>query len=362
MRHSAPQYLATPVASREESRRRLLLLSIGIVMLLSTGPVFGHHLATGAQTLLHGRDRLGELCLVALHLVLAPVHGGFHILVTAGIAYALLDRARAWRRMQRVLQSLELARPIPGDMFSIAAVNARLDPRILHVAAGLQNPAFTTGWLRPRVFVAQELADVLTLAELTAVLRHERAHVERRDPLRLSVLRLFGRILFWMPAMMRLSDDMADEAEVEADDRAAAGEPLVLASAILSLAQWTPRSGAASLSLHGAAGFLRHDMVDRRVRRLAGEDVPAHTHVTRRSIAGATATMLLVLVSGVLMSHPLSAETGAMGGMDHGHHGHGVARDCNGHAGPAILHIFCPGMSLGRISNPCPHFASARRA
>ena len=72
MKRAGHDYLAGTVAAREESRRRVLLLSIGALIVLSTSPVFGHHVTRGAETLLRGTDRIGEICLVALHLVLAP--------------------------------------------------------------------------------------------------------------------------------------------------------------------------------------------------------------------------------------------------------------------------------------------------
>ena len=58
--------------------------------------------------------------------------------------------------------------------------------------------------------------------------------------------RILGCTLFWIPAFRRLAADMADEAEIDADDAAAAGQPLVLASAILSLAAWRPDLDPAS--------------------------------------------------------------------------------------------------------------------
>jgi Zn-dependent protease with chaperone function len=342
-------YLARRVASREEAHRRALLLGIGALTLLSTTPVFGHHLARSGEMLLSGTDRIGEICLVALHIVLAPVHEFFHLLLLAGLVWAIWDRVRAWRQMQRVIAPLEVARPAAGDAFWTAAREAGLDPALLRVVDGLPNPAFTAGWLRPCVFVARELAERLSPAELAAVIAHERAHVARRDPLRLSVLRFFGYTLFWIPAFARLADDIADEAEVEADDRAAGDKPLVLASAILAVAQWMPREAR----LAAAVGFTRHDMLERRVRRLAGEVTMVRTNVTRRSIAGAGSALALVWISGLLMAHPLEAHSAP-------HRDGSIPADCAHHAGPAILHIFCPGLSLGSTHHPCPHFASMR--
>ena len=348
--HARRTYLPRSVATREQARRRVLLVSIGALTVLSTSPVFGHHLARGAdQAFLQGTDHVGELCLVALHVLLAPVHGVFHVLLLVGLAYAAWDRLRAWRRTSCVLAPLDAREPVPGDAIWAAATDAGVAPRLVRVVSGLPNPAFTVGWLRPRVYVARELAERLPRAELAAVLAHEGAHVERRDPLRLSVLRFFALTLFWIPALKRLADDVADEAEVQADDHAAGDEPLVLASAILSVAQWSPRPAPVA----GAVGFTCHDILERRVRRLAGQEPACGTHVTRRSLVAAAAALVLVWTSGVVVAHPLPAQG------PHAESEHALAPagqpDCTHHEGPALLHLFCDGVSLGGVHHHCPH-------
>ena len=107
-------------------------------------------------------------------------------------------------------------------------------------------------------------------AELNAVLAHEQAHVVRRDPLRLAALRFLACTLFWLPALRRLADDVTDEAEIAADDIAAGDQPLVLASAILRVASWRDLR-AGPLGAIGATGFTCRDLLERRIRRLAGE-------------------------------------------------------------------------------------------
>lgn len=353
MTHRLHDYLARSVAAREQARRRTLLLSIGILIVLSTSPVFGHHVMRSGEALLRGTDRIGELCLVALHLLLAPVHTGFHILLVAGVVYAVWDRLRAWRRLRAALRPIAISHAEPGDLIWSAAWRAGVDPKLIRVVEDTPNPAFTVGWWRPSIYLSRRLAHSLQPAELTALIAHEAAHVARRDPLRLSVFRFLGRTLFWLPALSRLAADMADEAEIEADDRAAADEPLTLASAIVSVAGWSDRQQTGNLALVGMVGFARGDMIERRVRRLAGEDIPLSSHVTRRSIAGAATALALVWTSGVLMAHPLPNQAE---GVDHAQHGAPSSVNCGHHPGPAILHLFCPGIAVGSSHRPCPHF------
>ncbi|HST59373.1 MAG TPA: M56 family metallopeptidase [Longimicrobium sp.] len=329
------------LVTREEAHRRTLLLAIGTLLLFSVSPLFGHHFAEGLENALRGRDHLGALCVIALHALLRPVHLLFHALVVIGLAYATYDRARALLRMRRALAPLHASVPVEGDAFWTAATDVGLDPRHIRVVRGLPNPAFTAGWLRPRVYVAAAVADRLRPEELRALLAHEGAHVARRDPLRLSLLRFLALTLFWLPALRRLADDVADEAEIQADDRAARGQPLALASALLSLASW----GVPGAAWAEGVGFAhRADLLDRRIRRLAGEEPPPASRLTRGSVIGALLALALVGASGAIMAHPLP--------VDHLAH---PSNHC-GHPGESPLgHLFCRWGVPREAGRLCPH-------
>lgn len=335
--------LSAALTLREQSHRRAVLWAIASLLVLSTSPVFAHHLAIGAHLLLGGVDHLGAFCLTALHLLFAPVHYAFHAILALGLVYALWDRWRAFRARARAIVPLEAVVPVPEDPFWEAAEEAGVDPRRLRVVSGLPTPALTVGTLRPLIYVASELAVELKPDELVSVLAHEGAHLTRRDPLRLSLLRFLACTLFWIPALRRLADDMADEAEILADDRATRGHPLVLATAILTLAR---RSSNACPAEETAAsvGFYRADLLDRRIRRLAGEPVVAHSHLTRRSVLGALVALSLAWTSGVLMAHPLPGTVTAH-----------PATHCEHHAESALRHLFCLGEPFTRLARECPH-------
>lgn len=345
--HSHVRGLREVREAREQRRRRVVLLGIALLLVLSIGPVFGHHLSSRLDLLLAGRDHLWALCLVALHHLLAPVHAGFHGLVVVGVAYATWDRWRAWRVVRVSLRAVREGAVLLEDGFARAARQVGLDADRLRVVDGLPSPAFTVGWWRPRVYVARALVDLLPTDELAAVLAHERAHVMRRDPLRLSALRFLASVLFWLPALRRLSADAADEAEIVADDEAAARTgALTLASALVHLGAWRTSPTVARAAVGISSGFQHPELLARRVRRLVGETSTPTTHVTRRSIAGAALALALVWTSGVLMAHPLPGDS-----PTHGRH-------CEHTGDAALSHLFCRGIPLvGALASDCPHHA-----
>lgn len=276
--------------------------------------------------------------MLALHVILTPVHEGFHFALALGVAYASFDRWKSWRSVRQSLSPLESSRPLRGNRFWRAAVASGLDPRRLFVVDGLPNPAFTVGLFSPRVYVSSSLETLLPQAELEAVIAHEAAHVRRLDPLRVCACRFLSLTIFWLPALRRLADDVADDVEITADDAASVGRPLVLASAILSLAGWRQHP-----LLNAAVGFQRDDLLDRRILRLAGEKAAVTSHITRWSLASAALALFFAIASGVLVAEPVGGKS-----APHSHH-------C-AHAGEsAFSHLFCPGLRAHSKTGECPH-------
>lgn len=334
--------LRRDVDEREARHRRRLLFVVGILLLAATSPVMVHHATGGIGTLLNGRDHLWNICLIALHQLLDPVHSVFHLLLIAGVAHAIVDRARAWWRLRTTLGLIVARTVVSSDTTFVAARAAAVPTDSIRLVDGLPIPAFTIGWLRPVIHVSTELEGRLSQAQLAAVLAHEYAHVRRRDPLRLTVLRALGCLLFWLPAMRRLAADVADDAEIIADDFAIRGDPVALASAILALAQWRApgRTGDTSLQHGGAVvGFHRDAMLDRRINRLLGNQSSITSQVTRPSLFGAGMALLLAWGSGLAVAHPMTS---------HSEH-------CAHTRLAAYEHVFCLVGHDAVTARDCPH-------
>lgn len=330
------------VRPRELVRRRWLLLAMALLILLSTSPVVGHHVVQAVDWLPMSMQHLGALCMVSLHLLLAPVHGVFHLLLLTGVVLAVVDRLRAVARARRALRGAEVRHLQPGDGVFEAAEQAGVSPASVRLIHGSPVPAFTAGLLTPRIYITDDLPHRLRLDEVSAVLAHEDVHRARRDPLRLSAWRFLAVLLFWLPALRRVADDLADEAEIEADSQAARRYPLELASALLALAGG-PR--VATASEIGGVGLHSYDLLPRRIQRLAGLEPLAVSHVSRGSLASAALVLLLAWSSGVMVLHPLPA--GPQLADAHSH--------CMHHSGGPLSHLFCRGVAWRWHDGRCPH-------
>ncbi len=329
-----------PLVKREQRHRRLLLLGLAALLVLSISPVFGHHVVVAADWLPASLEHLGPFCMIALHHLLAPVHGVFHLLLWSGLAFSLIDRCRAAWRHGHMMRSLDIAGSHADDRLERAAVAIGFNPNRVHLVRGLPNPAFTSGWWSPQIYVSTSLLSMLSAEELEAVLAHELGHVRRRDPMRQFAWRTLAGVLFWLPALRRLADELADESEILADDFAATERALPLASAILRMV------GADAEDLTVAVGFQRRDLVERRVRRLAGEDPSVASHVSARSLLWAATVLVAVWTSGVIVLHPLPEP--------------GMASNHCDHVGTwSLTHMFCRHGSTG---DDCPHQSSPGHA
>jgi Zn-dependent protease with chaperone function len=117
-------------------------------------------------------------------------------------------------------------------------------------------PLITAGIRRPRVLISRAAEFVLTERELQSALRHEVAHVVRRDNLRKLILRLVA-----FPGMEKLENAWREATEMTADDDAVSSisEALDLAAAVIKLsrlASLQPPEELTTALVHSPAGSL----------------------------------------------------------------------------------------------------------
>ena len=171
-------------------------------------------------------------------------------LLMLGVAGALVAAAGAARLVAS--RALRHARPASARVAGLAA-GARV---LEHPTRG---PA-VYGLLRPRILVPTPLVERLDDDALGAVLRHEAAHVARRDPWRLALLQLATFIAWpllpaWIAAwrVRGLMEQACDEvalAEAGAAQRRSYGE------ALLAVADWQPLHARLALGMLSFGGGL----------------------------------------------------------------------------------------------------------
>jgi hypothetical protein len=216
-----------------------LALALGIGgLLLATAAV-----TTAIVSVHHGSARSRPILVAGLHFTYPNLNFAAALLLAvaaAGAAAIVLGVRASWRQFRSyrsLVDQIGAAEPLDKD------------PRVNVIADPLPQ-AFCAGYLRPRIYVSRRTVELLTEAELDAVLAHEHHHRRVRDPLRLAYARILSEALFFVPVLRSLSERYAEVAELSADNaavRANAGEAAPLASALLAFDESGP-PGAAGIS------------------------------------------------------------------------------------------------------------------
>jgi len=116
------------------------------------------------------------------------------------ILWGIVAGGRQLMRTRRALRGLHRIGPqeLPGPFTDLVA---RLDLQgRVDLVLGTAPTAFCSGLLRPRICVTTALYDLLTFPEVEAVLRHERHHLRRHDPLRTLLWTILDHSCWWLAA------------------------------------------------------------------------------------------------------------------------------------------------------------------
>jgi Zn-dependent protease with chaperone function len=184
------------------------------------------------------------------------------LLSMAGIALAIGRGLASWIVTRRLVKDwLGNATLVRCDQFSLPVY--RLAHRFPVIAI--------VGAWRPRLFIADQVFQTLSQAELAAALAHECGHLKARDNLKRAVLRACRDALSIVPCGRALDRAWAAEAEAAADEyaaRAGSAAALDLAAALVKIARLIP--AGAHPALPAGALLIGHEAgsVAARVQRL----------------------------------------------------------------------------------------------
>lgn len=202
-------------------------------------------------------------------------------------------------RHARLLQSTEYDYLIK-QLLQMASRPATLIPPIFlcDVAAPL---AFTTGIMRPRIYVTPALVEILTAQEMVAVLCHEWAHVLRRDTLWNWFVRLLRDVVWFLPgshlawqSMLASQDEACDALAVKM-----MRQPLALARALIKVAGIKPQTRLPLLLAASPFALAGPHSPRERVEHM----IRLHEQLNRprwREIAGGFALLFLFTILSVL--------------------------------------------------------------
>jgi Zn-dependent protease with chaperone function len=155
------------------------------------------------------------------------------LLAVAGATRVVRRTVLGGRALRRLLRSAPT--PVPWPVLA-AAETLGLAGRV-DVVATAEAFAVTHGLLRPRILLSTGLVDALEVAELAAVLVHEREHLRRRDPLRLLATRVLAGYGWYLPLLRWWAQRLALRRELAADRAATARAGVAaVAGALLKLA------------------------------------------------------------------------------------------------------------------------------
>ncbi|HEY6766165.1 MAG TPA: M56 family metallopeptidase [Candidatus Sulfotelmatobacter sp.] len=190
--------------------------------------------------------------------IVEPVGGAMLALGICGLLLAALGAANAVRALLRASRMVERwtygAKLLPSQ----AAVSVLVIPDTA--------PALTAaGIVRSKVLLSGAAQAALDANELQIALRHEEAHVRRRDNFKKLLLRIVA-----FPGMAGLEISWVEATEMAADDAAVCSvcEALDLASALIKLSQIDAKPERHSEELMTAFAQSSSALINARVQRL----------------------------------------------------------------------------------------------
>lgn len=225
------------------------------------------------------------------------------ILVVAGMGLGTRSLARQMLASRRLARYVSASAAKAPDTLQSATTRAGLQGRVTLVDVP-ESFSFVHGLLTPRVAVSHGLVEAASADELSAVIEHERYHVQNLDPLKIVLTRSLSAALFFLPVLGALRARYIADCELAADRQAIARcghRPL--AGALVKAIRGPNRD-----ELSVAASIGGPDLLDVRVVQLETGIEPTlaavdHRHLTL-SILSTTLFVAAYLVSTYSLGGP----------------------------------------------------------
>lgn len=273
-------------------------------------PLRAHSARARAQIFFALRVGPAVLALLTVALFLVPSYVGYEpygttetvskklavlaILSALGVTFALSRALRSWFATRRLLQQwLSGAAGIEIPGLNIPTFRIENSFPIIAVV----------GVFNPRLFIAESVLRTLSPEELSAAIAHEGGHLQARDNLKRSILRVCRDALMIVPCGRSLERAWAEAAESAADEHAArqsAESALNLASALVKIARMVPVGAHAAVPVAAfLVGVEETRGVKARVRRLL--EIASHGYDRRTANSAMFRTLATGSIGGLLL-------------------------------------------------------------
>ncbi|MFN2454379.1 MAG: M56 family metallopeptidase [Pyrinomonadaceae bacterium] len=134
----------------------------------------------------------------------------------AGLILALARSGRSYMRLRRVCRA---ARPVSIESLSCAAESWVASARVrLRLSTEIDSPCLTGGLRRPVILLPADIANWTTASERASILRHEFAHLKRRDHYIKLFQMLLDALFFFHPLVRYASRQLNLEREMACDE------------------------------------------------------------------------------------------------------------------------------------------------
>ncbi len=202
---------------------------------------------------------------------------------------------------QFIRQNLKNVTPHISPKLEKAARILELDKRVREVSSA--NPlVFCYGFFAPRICISSALVERLGDKELLAVLSHEQHHVITHEPIKMLLVKLLSRSLWFIPWFNLLAKKYFTYAELAADEYATGQlrDKASLARALDTIISW----GSKITARDSLALSWFETVTEERINKLVDDRyLPRFTIFTFRSVASSLALGFMVFFSRPLFTN-----------------------------------------------------------
>ena len=171
---------------------------------------------------------------------------------------------------------------------------------------------FCFGLIKPRVCISSGFIRKLSNKELKAVLMHEQYHLINNEPIRIFVVKLITKILFFLPGLKSFSRQYLTFSELAADQWATNNfkDKTSLAGALYKVIRWKKQMIAKN---ELALSFFANPAMEERVNKLVDNKYKPKFRIFTPKLSIGIA---LLVFSFIILSGVFSPNSSAMAGHD----------------------------------------------